>query len=518
MSTVFRHWAELAPDRDFLLAGNDRLTYVEAYGQACRYAGGLAARGVGRDDRVAIFMDSCPEFVLVSLACSLVGAQWIPINTDYRGEWLRQTLADSDPKLLVTDQRYLPRVEELCKGVVEDIIVREGAPGYPGLEDLQAQSQGHFEPAGLDPGDVASVMWTSGTTGRSKGVMQSHNAWVRSALSAAEMGAMSPGDVVYNCLPLYNSAAWVANIYPALVSGIAVAIDPAFSAGNFWDRTRHYGATHVFTLGAMHMFLWKAPEQADDADNPVRSATMTPMPHDIHRAFCERFGIESINQGFGQSEIMLLTRNHDDGVRELVPNALGEPADDLEVALLDEQNRPVAVGEVGEFCVKPRGEHILFNGYFNNPEATAEAFSGGWYHTGDLGKQDEQGNYFFVDRKKDLIRYKGRSVSSLAIEAIARRHPAIKDVAVYGITSAELSSEHEIMLAAVLNPEAVCSPAELARFINDNAPYFFVPRYIEFMPELPMTPTQKVRKVEMRQRGIADTTWDARAAGFEVER
>ncbi len=521
IGTILRKQAESQGERPFLIDDSHRISYAEAYEQAASLATGLRELGVEPGDRVCIFMGSCPEFVLLSLACNLAGAQWIPVNTDYRGEWLRQTIEDSLPKVLLTDARHLPRVLELGELPVQGLVVMgdaSAAPGAHSLDELRQRVPEDFAPAQADYGDVASVMWTSGTTGRSKGVMQSHNAWVRSALSAAQIGGMGDGDVIYNCLPLYNSAAWVTSIYPGLLAGLPIAMDPAFSASTFWDRTRHFGATHVFTLGAMHMFLWRAPERPDDADNPVRSANMVPMPEDIMQPFCQRFGIQAIHQGFGQSEIMLLMRRWNDGSRQWAPNSLGEPADDLDVMLADDAGKPVPVGEVGEFCVRPKEKFVIFNGYFNNPEATAAAFTGDWYHTGDLGRADAEGNYYFVDRKKDLIRYKGRSVSSVAIEAIARRHPAVADVAAFGVTSDELESEHEIMLAVVAKPGETLEPEALARFINQNAPYFFVPRYIECVDELPLTPTQKVRKNVLRDRGVTAATWDARAAGFKVER
>lgn len=356
---------------------------------------------------------------------------------------------------------------------------------------------------------MGTVLWASTATGQSS---------FRAALSAAELGDVGAGDVLYNCLPLYNSAAWVANIYPALISGTTVAMDPGFSAGAFWERTRLYGATHVFTLGAMHMFLWNAPELPTDADNPVRSANMVPMPDAIHRPFRERFGIDAIHHGFGQSEVMLLLRRKDDGQRAYPPGALGEPAPDLAVALLDDGGQPVPPGGTGEICVQPLAPHVLFNGYYNAPKETEAAFRSGWYHTGDLGRQDDQGHYFFVDRKKDVIRYKGRNVSSIAVENVARQHPDLAEVAVFGVPSDELEAEHEIMLAAVRKPGAKLAEEDLAQFINQNAPYFFVPRYIEWLEALPMTPTQKVRKVELRGRGVGSRTWDARAAGFKPVR
>ena len=516
LGNVLRAQARAIPGQCFIVADEHKITYRQAYEQVRRYAVGLARLGVGQHDRVCIFMHSCPEFVCLAFACNLLGAQWVPVNTDYRGEWLARTLADSEPKALVSDRTLLPRIDALA-GQVAGTLVVKGGDGLS-LESLAEHDTRGFEDADARPGDVASIMWTSGTTGRSKGVMQSHNVWIRSATASAELYDYREGDITYNCLPLYNSAAWTANIYPALVSGTTVALDTAFSANHFWDRIRLYQATHAFTVGAMHIFLWNAPPAPDDSDNPLRAAIMTPMPAEIHRPFCRRFGIERIHQGFGQSEIMLLLQRVDDGVNAGAANSLGHAVDDVEVALLDDGCERVPVGEIGEFCVKPKAEHVLFSGYFNDPQATEAAYAGGWFHTGDLGHQDEAGNYYFDDRKKDLIRYKGRSVSSMAVESVARRHPSVQDVAAYGITSDELASEHEIMLAVVLKAGASVSEEELARLINDNAPHFFVPRYIEFMSGLPMTPTQKVRKVELRARGVTGATWDAKSAGFKVVR
>jgi len=176
------------------------------------------------------------------------------------------------------------------------------------------------------------------------------------------------------------------------------------------------------------------------------------------------------------------------------------------------------VGEPGEFCVRPRGPHIIFNGYFDRLDATAECFYGDWYRTGDLGRADADGDYFFVDRKKDSIRYKGRNVSSFQIEMVAVKHPAVAAAAAFGVPSAELESECEIKLDIVLKPGATATPEEVARFINNNAPYFLVPRFIEILDALPYTPTNKIEKYKLRARGATSTAWDRIAAGFAISR
>ena len=174
-------------------------------------------------------------------------------------------------------------------------------------------------------------------------------------------------------------------------------MDRRFSASEFWDRCRRFDVSMVFTLGAMHMFLWNAPERADDAQNPVRSATMIPMPEDVIGPFKERFGIEAIHQGYGQSECMGLLNRTDDG-KPKKPNSLGEPAEGIELALLDDGDRPVELGETGELCVRPTEPHVLMNGYYRDPGGTLRAFRNLWYHTGDLARQDDAGHYYFVDR------------------------------------------------------------------------------------------------------------------------
>jgi crotonobetaine/carnitine-CoA ligase len=524
LGRCLRRQAEANPDGLFLVSDALRWTYAEANARANAVAAALSARGVGRGDTVAVLMESCPEYVVTALGANKLGAIWVPINVDYKGDWLRESLQDSCARVLVTDAALWPRLEPMAAELPFAHVALRGEPASP-LTSLEASSLDAWlaaeapEPDDdeLHYGDTAAVLWTSGTTGRSKGVMQSHNVWIKAALNGTEtMGGVEPGDVIYSCLPMYQSAAWVANVFRALVNGIPCAIDPVFSASAFWDRTRHYGATITFTLGAMHIFLWQAPERPDDADNPVRVASMIPLPDALEEPMKKRFGLDAIFQGYGQSEVMtLLARTPG---KTFKPNSLGEPQQGLEVALLDDEDRPVAPGDVGELCARPSEPFALFNGYFNAPEATLRAFRNLWYHTGDLVRRDEDGDYFFVDRKADFIRYKGRNISSFAVEAAFAGHPAVAQAAAHGVTSAELEAEAELKVVVVLKPGAEATAEELARFVNENAPYFFVPRYIEFVDALPQTPTGRVQKFKLRERGVTPATWDARAEGFRVER
>ncbi len=521
---LLRH-AEKNPDQTYIMAGEEQYSYGRVNELANSYAAGLSGLGIGRGDTVAVFMESCPEFVFTAFGANKLGGIWVPTNIDYKGEWLRQALEDSLARVLVTDAALLPRIADLGKGLPFEKIVVRGPSGGPDLgiplvdihefADLPSTEPDQSE---ISYGDTACVLWTSGTTGRAKGVMQSHNAWIRAALSGARNSCVQEDDVLYCCLPMYNSAAWVTAVYRALVAGIPMGLDPKFSATKFWDRCRYYQATMIFTLGAMHMFLWQAPERPDDADNPVRAASMVPIPDDLIEPMKKRFGIETIDQGYGQSESLAMFARLADGSRTYKSGALGDPAPGIEIKLLDDEDIEVPVGDVGEFCIRPTEPHAIFNGYFQNPEATLQAFRNLWYHTGDLGRCDEEGNFFFVDRKADFIRYGGRNISSFAVEAAVGAHPAVMQCAAHGVTSAELEAEAELKVVVVLHQGKQASPEEIARFVNDNAPYFFVPRYIEFMDELPQTPTGRVQKYLLRERGVTPDTWDKKAAGFVVER
>jgi crotonobetaine/carnitine-CoA ligase len=265
----------------------------------------------------------------------------------------------------------------------------------------------------------------------------------------------------------------------------------------------------------MHMFLWQQPPRGDDRKNPLRVAGMVPMPSELIAPFCARFGIERLYQGFGQSEALTVLRRID-GLRSWKAGALGEPCAGIQVRLLGEDGCDVAVGEIGEFAVRTDEPHLIFEGYFRDADATAAASIDGWYRMGDLGRKNADGDFFFVDRKKDAVRYKGRNISTMEVESVVRRHPDVLAVAAFGIPCAELASEHELKCDVILREGSTLSEAELARFINDNAPYFFVPRYIEFVPDLPYTPTNKIQKFHLRAKGIGPHTWDRSAADFQV--
>lgn len=504
----------------FIRSDEVSYSFAEVNQRVNDLAAGLAAMGLGVGDRLAFYMDSSPEVIFLVLATNKLGAVWVPVNTDYKGSWLEDTINRSRPEVLVVDAAHAQRVADVRAQLsVSQLVVAGESAALQDcqlLHDVYVPNSPEPDMSAFRYGDDCAVLWTSGTTGKSKGVLQSHNVWFNAVEGANGQFGMADDDVIYSVLPMYNSAAWVVSIFRALIAGVPLAIDPAFSVSQFWQRVDYYGATQCFTLGAMHMYLWDAPAAEDDASHSLRKLMAVPMPPNVAGPFSERFGLDLVSQGLGQSEA-LRTIVQDPPV-VAPPGSIGLPAYNIDVRLVGDDGEDVEQGEAGELWVKPRAEHVIFSGYFDNPEATAGAYEGPWYKTGDLLRQDEAGYYYFSDRKKDAVRHKGRNIATFEVELAARRHPAIADCAAFGVPSEELESEDELKLDVLLKAGAELEAEELATFINDNAPYFFVPRYIEFVDSLPYTPTNKIQKFKLREKGVTPGAWDAKTAGFKAQR
>ena len=308
LGRAIRMQAEQNGDTRFLVADETAYTFFEVNRKVNQLAAGLRALGLGRTDRVIFYMTSAPEVMFLVLAVAKLGAVWVPVSSEYKGPLLSETINRGRAKLLVTDDEHAARIAEVRGQLSIDHIAVLGEtarlPGALEFGGLFAASAAEPDLSGLDYGDTAAILWTSGTTGRSKGVMQSHNVWLEVARRGDEMYDTRPGDVAYNVMPVYNSAAWSTSIFRSLYAGITLAMDPAFSVSKFWDRVRYYGVTQGFTLSAMHMYLWNAPPRPDDADNPLRELTAAPMPSELKEPFEKRFGVRILGQAMAQSEAM----------------------------------------------------------------------------------------------------------------------------------------------------------------------------------------------------------------------
>ena len=463
-----------------------RLTYKEFDSEVNRLANGLLAAGVRRGEMVGVMLPNCPEFALLWLALLRIGAVEAPVNTAFRGAGLGHVLDLSRCRLLVIDDAYLPALAEVRSGLarLERVVTRgelgnlRGATADPAVE--------------VAVKDIAQVFFTSGTTGRSKACLFDHRYAVRQAELFCEHWRIAPTDVLFNPFPLFHIDASVLTLAPAIVAGCTAALAERFSASRFWDQVREFKATHFDFMGSTLTMLWKQPERPDDADNPARIGWGVPMP-DFAEGFERRFGLRLV-EGYGMTDCGLPVSQPFDQPRR--PGSCGRVTDPYELRIAADQ----------EILVRSSESGLMTLGYQALPEATAEAFRDGWFHTGDLGRLDEDGWLYFLGRSKDAIRRRGENISAFEIEEVVEAHPAVLQAAAFGVAS-ELMEE-EVKVCLVLRPGFSFAPVELVRWCEARMARHMVPRYLEVLAELPLTPTEKVEKYRLRDAGVTPGTWD----------
>jgi crotonobetaine/carnitine-CoA ligase len=298
-----------------------------------------------------------------------------------------------------------------------------------------------------------------------------------------------------------------------MVADAQVVLSDRFSASNFWDEIRKYGATQFNYLGAVMTILSKQEPKPEDADVKVRYAFGAACPADVMETLEERFGFMCL-EGFGMSEIGLAIH---DAIGNRRRGSCGKVLDGFfDVKLFDDDDNEVATGEIGEIVVRPKMPYIMMTEYYNMPDKTLEAYRNLWFHTGDYAKKDADEFFYFVDRKKDAMRRRGENISSFEVEKVINTHPSVLESAVFAVPS-ELG-EDEVMAAVVRKHGMNGSPAELIEFCNDRMAHFAVPRYLDFVSELPKTPTNRIEKYRLRQAGITKTTWDREKAGVKIRK
>ena len=512
------------PGRVFARFRQLELTYGELDAAANRVANGLAALGARKGDRVALLLPNCPEFLYAMFGTARGGLVEVPLNTAQKGDLLQYMVDDSGAVALVVDRQWLDRVAAIAEVLpqVRTVLVTGLAPGerIPPLGIPALPFETLLEAPATDPGvevahsDLQAIMYTSGTTGVSKGVTIAHCHTVSFGYDWLDCTAFTAADRLYTPLPLFHALAHTLGVVPVLLAGAEIAIVERFSVSRYWDDARHFGATVVHGIFGMVPMLLNQPPRPDDRDHGVRTFYIGLSAADA--AFTERFGVRVV-EVFGATETGIVTCLP---YGEVMPGSCGKANPrSFEVAILDDQDNPLPPGEIGEIACRPKAPFLMTNGYHGKPEATVEAFRNLWFHTGDHGRMDAEGHVFFVDRKKDAIRRRGENVSSYEVEKVVNAFPGVLESAAIAVPSEV--GEDEIKICVVPREGETVDPAALIRWCDDRMAYFMVPRYVELMAALPKTPNEKVRKVELRQmgaRGITDATWDRVAAGVEVTR
>jgi crotonobetaine/carnitine-CoA ligase len=517
------------PDAPYLDVCGSTATAAEVASVANRLANAYAELGVGPGDRVASLVENSAEAMFAWWGAVRGGSVAVPVNTAYKGEYLRHQLADSGARVLVVEADLAERAERVAEQVesLEHVVVIDESPrtiagvaNHTWADLLGADDT--VPSVAVRPADLATFVYTGGTTGPSKGCMLSHNYHEALARQIGICWGRTAEDVVWTPLPLFHFNAIVTAVLGPLVYGGRAAIYRRFSVSNFWSEMNRTGATITSTLGTMAYLLAHDEDRPEmprsgspEANTSLRLIGAAPLPVEIDELLRRRFGIETFSGAYGVTEASLISWQPP-GVRNKA-NAAGVVNDEyFDVRIFDDDDRELPRGTDGEIVIRPKRPQVMFEGYWGRPEATVATSRNWWYHTGDVGRIDEDGYLFFVDRKADYLRRRGENISSFEVERIFMAHGSLADVAVHAVPS-ELT-EDDLKVTATLEAGASLSEEELFRWAVDELPWFALPRYIEFRAELPRSPVGRVLKRDLRDEGVTRTTWDAEAAGVTYEK
>jgi crotonobetaine/carnitine-CoA ligase len=493
-------------------------SYADIVDVAAGSGGRFAAAGIGKGDRVAILCGNRPEFLDLFLGLGWIGAVSVPLNVAARGPQLEHMLKTSGARLLVLERELLPALEFVDFSVlqVETIWVIDPDAGTPGRHQhvpiASLPSRGaSAPPADLKPHDLLTILFTSGTTGPSKGVCCPHAQFFWWGFYVLRQLDLRDGDVLHTTLPLFHVNA-MATFFQALLNGCTQIVEKRFSASNFWPSLVASGATVTYVLGAMVPMLLSRPPCPEEKQHKVRVALAPGVPAHLHEVFTERTGIYLLD-AYGATESNAVIGTTIDTRR---PGWMGKLFDGFQARVADEDDNEVPDGTPGELLLRADDPFAMATGYFGMADKTVEAWRNLWLHTGDRVVRDGEGFYRFIDRMKDSIRRRGENVSSFEVERVIMSHPAVEIAAVFPVPS-DLA-EDEVMTAVVVKDGATLDGAELIGFCEGRLSYFAIPRFVDFVTELPRTESGKVQKFKLREQGRSARTWDREAAGIKLKR
>ena len=474
-------------------------------------AANLHTSGVRQGDYVLSWLPNSPLAVLLYLALNSLGAICVPFNTAYRGRLLEHVIAISGAKYLIADGRLTERLDGIDNGNLQHIfIVGDERIGNTQINQHSVSSLLSPQKQALplikeSVNDTSAVIFTSGTTGPSKGVLCSY---LHLHTSAVEFRHVGSGDTNLVALPMFHVGG-ILGLWFALVHGGCAAYVERFSTSAFWPTVKSLNVTSVGLLGAMVQYLMSQPPSDDDKNHPVKRAVIAPFGDDA-LAFANRFGIE-VHTEFNMTELSVPLWG---GPNPTARGTCGSPRPGVELQLVNNKGKEVTTGEPGELLVKVEDPFTISHGYLNNPEATAKTWKDNWFHTGDLFIRDENDNYYFVDRAKDAIRRKGENISSFEVEEELLSYEEIAEAAVVAVPGD--GGEDEILAVLVATQDKKLEVRSLVEFLSERLAHFMVPRYFRIVQSLPKTPTQKTEKHLLRTEGVTHDTVDRLALGLKL--
>jgi crotonobetaine/carnitine-CoA ligase len=510
---LLEYRAVRTPDDIFGIEGDTGISFGTVEQRVNRLANGLAGLGIGSGNHVAVMLGNHCDHIFTFFALAKLGAVWVPVNVNLRGASLEWVIAKSAPRAIIADAEFWKQLEPALTGsTVELLVLRNTTPVEIGRKifDFFAVAEGGATPPAGAPtlDEIRAVIFTSGTTGPPKGALLTERMLQTCAIGAGIAADVQPRDIFLLWEPIYHTAGAQMCIL-ALREAVTLAIVPRFSASRFWDQVRRYGVTKMHYLGGVLDILLKSPPGSNDREHSVKVAFGAGCTRETWRVFQERFGVQ-IREVYGLTEGSCFTTLNASGKI----GAIGKPYPYLEVQIVDDAGNPLPAGQIGEIVMRGREPGLVMKGYLENPQATAAALRGGWLHTGDLGRYDEDGDFFYVGRKTDSIRHRGENISAWEVERVLNSHPAIQESAVIGV-EADIG-EQELKAFVKRAAGAVLDPLDLVKWCEPRMPRYQIPRYIAFVETFEKTPTQRVRKEPLS----TDTTncWDLERSDYRLKR
>ena len=499
------------PENLFLIWNDRRWSYADALDEARQFSGWVlstSSKTPNEPIRVASYLTNCPQAVWVWLGTAVSGATYIPINRAHRGDILQDMLARSRAEVLVTEEAGLDQLPNLSATLIRVILVvdthtrmNQCGPASVVTWDAVARATAMDGP-NRQPGDPIEIMFTSGTTGRSKAVVLSHNQLCRGSAWIAWSLEMTENDVIHGWLPLFHIAGQLDMVLPMIVMGGCVALQPTFSRTRFWNQVNTVSATLFIGFSNLLEILWQLPQRPDDAASSLRAGIIGRIPPGLHRPFEKRFGV-SLFDVYGMTEMDPLALPM--AGQDYPAGSAGKPNPDFEVAILADDDRPISPPAVGEIVFRPRVPDVMAMSYEGDDAAFISASRNLWFHTGDLGRFDEAGFLYFIERRSEAIRRRGENISSFEIERTLLSHPAVQECAAVGVPSS--MDEQEVKIVVIPAVGNTLEPEALRAWCAERMAAFMVPRYIEIVDALPRSPTGKVQKLLLRD--VSSKTFDA---------
>ena len=495
----------------FLSLPDASLTYAGADELANRVAHGLAGLGVEVGDVVMARCGNGVALVATWFACMKLGAVFMPVNALLTGEPLRQVMAHAGGAVVVCDASRYPPLAAVRHGLprLRHVIVAGGVAGR-GMESwdalVDAAPGGPAPSPADDPEAPAKLMYTSGTTGTPKGVRWSRACeatWGRAY--GDELLPLEAGETVFCCLPL-SHATCQGTVLAALHRGGRAVIEEGFHPYGFWRRVSQAEAVMFSFVGTILSVLFRRPPRPDDADNPVRRVMGSGAPVGLWAAFEDRFDCR-VADVWGQTETASCWTRPERLPQR--PGTIGRPSPRFEARVVGDDGEEVTGGSPGELWIRPKDRLDMFEGYLGDDGQVVPPWDGGgWYHSGDLVRREDDGDYVFAGRRRDAIRRRGEMLAPAVIEEAALAHAEVSEAAAVGVP-VDGGADEEVKLCVVGREGVDLDPAELHEHLRRLLPKFMVPRYVDIRAELPKTPTTRVRKYLLADEGTAGT-WDAR--------